>query len=166
MAHWQKSLPNHWKPIWVIVLQLSLDWACQYDHELWPFDLKIYRYLPFFVLHLCMIWFIYLLFKRHIQRYFSYICDGTQMCMRTEEEDGPTPRLQRHRHFVGFLNLPVQAVTRGPPFLRLFRETAPFQSPFYEEHGNKEDHLWMQYQVCWFKTIWVILLQQSIVKYC
>ena len=28
--------------------------ACHYDLDLWPFDSKIYRRLPFFILHLCM----------------------------------------------------------------------------------------------------------------
>ena len=28
--------------------------ACHYDLDLWPFDPKIYRRLPFFILHLCM----------------------------------------------------------------------------------------------------------------
>ena len=28
--------------------------ACHYDLDLWPFDPKIYRCLPFFILHLCM----------------------------------------------------------------------------------------------------------------
>ena len=51
------------------------------------------------------------------------------MCRQTEEEVGPTVGLPRHRH-LGFFNMPVQALTRGHSFLRLFRETAPFQSPF------------------------------------
>ena len=33
---------------------------------------------------------------------------------------------QRHIHFVGFFNVPVQAPTQGHPFIRLFRETTPF----------------------------------------
>ena len=33
---------------------------------------------------------------------------------------------QRHRHFVGFFNVPVQAPTRGHLFIRWFRHTAPF----------------------------------------
>ena len=28
--------------------------ACHFDLDLWPFDPKIYRCLPFFILHLCM----------------------------------------------------------------------------------------------------------------
>ena len=28
--------------------------ACHYDLDLWPFDPKIYRCLPFFIFHLCM----------------------------------------------------------------------------------------------------------------
>ena len=38
------------------------------------------------------------------------------MCRRTEEEVGPTVGLPRHRHFVGFFNVPVQAPTRDQPF--------------------------------------------------
>ena len=36
------------KSIWVIVQQLSIDWTCQYDLDLWSFDPKTYtsRYLP------------------------------------------------------------------------------------------------------------------------
>ena len=52
------------------------------------------------------------------------------MCRQTEEVE-PTVRLPRHRHFVMFLNVPLQALTppstdTGPTFLRLFRETAQF----------------------------------------
>ena len=46
----------------------------------------------------------------------SYTCDGTYMCRRTEEEVGPTVGLPRHRHFVGFFNVPVLAPTRDQPF--------------------------------------------------
>ena len=48
------------------------------------------------------------------------------MCRRTEEEVGPTVGLQRHRHFVGFFNVPVLAPTRTTLFIRWFRHTAPF----------------------------------------
>ena len=37
------------------------------------------------------------------------------MCRRIEEEVEPTVGLPRHRHFVGFFNVPVQAPTRDPP---------------------------------------------------
>ena len=30
--------------------------TCHYDLDLWPFDPKIYRCLPFFILHLCMMY--------------------------------------------------------------------------------------------------------------
>ena len=33
---------------------------------------------------------------------------------------------QRHRHFVGFFNVPVLAPTRDHPFIRWFRHSAPF----------------------------------------
>ena len=45
---------------------------------------------------------------------------------------------QRQRHFVGFFNVPVQAPTRGHPFIRLFRETAPF-SRLLRHAGDTED---------------------------
>ena len=35
---------------------------------------------------------------------------------------------QRHRHFAGFFNVPVQALTRAILFIRLFRENAPCHS--------------------------------------
>ena len=38
------------------------------------------------------------------------------MCRRIEEEVEPTVGLPRHRHFVGFFNVPVQTPTRDPPF--------------------------------------------------
>ena len=37
------------------------------------------------------------------------------MCRRIEEEVEPTVGLPRHRHFVEFFNVPVQAPTRDPP---------------------------------------------------
>ena len=49
------------------------------------------------------------------------------MRRRTEEEVGPTVRLPRHRFFVGFFTLPVQAPTRIYP---LHAYSASFQSPF------------------------------------
>ena len=45
---------------------------------------------------------------------------------------------QRHRHFVGFFNVPVQAPTRATLFIRLFRETAPF-SHLLRHAGDTED---------------------------
>ena len=38
------------------------------------------------------------------------------MCRRTEEGIWPTVGLPRHRHFVGFFNVPVLAPTRDQPF--------------------------------------------------
>ena len=46
---------------------------------------------------------------------------------------GPTVGLPRHRHFVGFLNVPVQAPTS---FLRLFKESAPISLAVYEDKMN------------------------------
>ena len=50
------------------------------------------------------------------------------------------PDSQRNRHLVGFFNVPVQATTRGDPFIRLFRETAPFSRPFYDPPGIRRTH--------------------------
>ena len=71
---------------------------------------------------LCWTVLLLVVAKRHNQRYFSYTCEGTKICRRTEEEVGRTVGLPRHRHFVGFFNVPVH--------LRLFREVVPFQWPF------------------------------------
>ena len=46
---------------------------------------------------------------------------------------------QRHRHFVGFFNVPVQARTWDHP-LQLFRVTAPFQSPFTTRMGIRRTY--------------------------
>ena len=48
------------------------------------------------------------------------------MCRRTEEEVEHTVGLPRHRHFVGFFNVPVQAPTRDPPFYGYFEKPPHF----------------------------------------
>ena len=45
---------------------------------------------------------------------------------------------QRHRHFVGFFNVPVQAPTRDPPFTVIPRNH-PILVSFYDTHGDTED---------------------------
>ena len=47
------------------------------------------------------------------------------MCRQTEEV-GPTVWLPRHRHFVGFSNVPIQAPDTGPPLQRLLRKLSHF----------------------------------------
>ena len=42
---------------------------------------------------------------------------------------------QRHRHFVGFFNVPVQALTRGQPFYTVIPRNCPIQSPFTTRWG-------------------------------
>ena len=37
---------------------------------------------------------------------------------------------QRHRHFKGFFNVPVQAPTRGHPFYTIIPRNHPIKSPF------------------------------------
>ena len=44
----------------------------------------------------------------------------------------------RHRHFAGFFSTCLSYTDMGPPFLRLFRETAPF-SCHLRHAGNTED---------------------------
>ena len=50
---------------------------------------------------------------RHMQRYFSYICDGKDVLAELEKKLYLRRGSQRHRHFVGFFNVPVQAPIRG-----------------------------------------------------
>ena len=52
------------------------------------------------------------------------------MCRRIEEEVGPTVGLPRHRHFVGFFNVPVQAPTRGQPFYTVILRNRPIYFAF------------------------------------
>ena len=42
---------------------------------------------------------------------------------------------QRHRHFVGFFNVPVQAPTRGYPFYTVIPRNRPIWSPFTTRWG-------------------------------
>ena len=62
------------------------------------------------------------------------------MCRRTEEEIGPTVGLPRHRHFVGFFNVPVLAPT-GPTFLYGDSDTPPHLVAFYDHAGDTEVHI-------------------------
>ena len=60
-------------------------------------------------------------------RYLSHICDGEEMCRRTEEEVGPTGRAPNAiGRFIVIFNVPVQAPTRSRAtfYILLFRETA------------------------------------------
>ena len=60
------------------------------------------------------------------------------MCKRNEEEVGPTVGLPRHRHFVGFFNVPVLAPTRDQPFLYGDSDTPPHLVAFYDHAGDTE----------------------------
>ena len=42
---------------------------------------------------------------------------------------------QRHWHFVGFVNVPVQAPTRGHPFYTVIQRNRPIYSPFTTRWG-------------------------------
>ena len=46
---------------------------------------------------------------------------------------------QRHRHFVGFFNVPVLAPDTGPPFLYGDSDTPPHLVVFYDHAGDTED---------------------------
>ena len=60
------------------------------------------------------------------------------MCRRTEEEDGLTVGLPRHRHFVGFFNMLVKAPTRVTLFTVIPRNR-PISVAFYDAHGDTGD---------------------------
>ena len=78
----------------------------------WCVFISTFTYEKWLILELANEWIGSL---RHIQRYFSYTCDGTWMCRPTVEV-GPTVGFPRHRHFVGFFKVPVQAPIRCQPF--------------------------------------------------
>ena len=48
---------------------------------------------------------------------------------------------QRHRHFVGFFNVPVLAPTRDQPFLYGDSDTPPHLVAFYDHAGDTEVHI-------------------------
>ena len=48
---------------------------------------------------------------------------------------GLRSRSQRHRHFVGFFNVPVQAPTRGHPFYMVIPRNRPHLVAFYDTLG-------------------------------
>ena len=60
------------------------------------------------------------------------------MCSRTEEQVGPTVGLPRHRHFIGFFNMPVQAPTQGHPFYGK-SEKPPHSVAIYDAHGDTDN---------------------------
>ena len=53
---------------------------------------------------------------------------------------GPTVGLPRHRHFVGFFNVPVLAPTRDHPFYTVIPTHRPIQSPFTITLGIRRTH--------------------------
>ena len=62
------------------------------------------------------------------------------MCRRIEEEVDPTVGLPRHRHFVGFFNVPVLAPTRDHPFYTVIPTHRPIKSPFTITLGIRRTH--------------------------
>ena len=48
---------------------------------------------------------------------------------------------QRHRHFVGFFNVPVLAPTRDQPFYTGDSDTPPHLVAFYDHAGDTEVHI-------------------------
>ena len=62
------------------------------------------------------------------------------MRMRTKKEVGPVVGLPRHRHFVGFFNVPGRINTdTGPPHLYGYSEKPPHLVAFYDTLGDTED---------------------------
>ena len=47
---------------------------------------------------------------------------------------------QRHRHFIGFFNVPVQAPTRGRPFYTVIPRNHPHLVAFYDTLGIRRTH--------------------------
>ena len=65
---------------------------------------------------------------------------------------------QRHRHFIGLFNVPVQALTRGQPFNTFIPRNRPIESPFtthwgYGGHilggGGRLGYCFTPYQLLW-----------------
>ena len=48
---------------------------------------------------------------------------------------------ERHRHFVGFFNVPVLAPTRDQPFYTVIPDTPPHLVAFYDHAGDTEVHI-------------------------
>ena len=67
-----------------------------------------------------------------------YMWRHIYICRQTEEEVGPTVGLPGHRHFVGFFYVPIQAPTRGQPFMVIPRNR-PISVAFYDAHGDTMD---------------------------
>ena len=68
---------------------------------------------------------------RHMQRYFSPICGlNKKLYLRSGS--------RRHRHFAGFLNVPVLHRHGTTLFIRWFRHIAPF-SRLLRDAGDTED---------------------------
>ena len=57
------------------------------------------------------------------------------MCRRTEKKLDLRSGSQRHRHFVGFFNVPVRAPTRDQPFYAVIPTHRPYKSPFTTRWG-------------------------------
>ena len=57
--------------------------------------------------------------------YLHYLLTDPRMCKRTEEEVDLRLVSHRHRHFVWFFNVPVQAPTRGQPIYTVIPRNRP-----------------------------------------
>ena len=62
------------------------------------------------------------------------------MCRRIEEEIEPTVGLPRHRHSVGFFNVPVQTPTRDPPFYGYSEKPPHFSRLLRSRMGIRRTH--------------------------
>ena len=56
---------------------------------------------------------------------------------RTDEKVRPTVRLTRHRHFVGFVNVSVQAPTQGHPFYGYSQKLTHFSRHLRRARGYR-----------------------------
>ena len=63
---------------------------------------------------------------------------------------------QRHRHFVGFFNVPVLAPTRDEPFYTVIPTHRPIQSPFTITLGICSEDMYVIISIgkCIFQSVW------------
>ena len=120
-----------------MVMSVNLSGSPSVSHSLLHFSPTCFDIALKFCIFLSWVELIGVL--RHMQRYFSHICDGTDnyaggLKKKLDLRSGS----QRHRHFVRFFNVPVQAPTRDHPFIRWLRHTAPI-SRLLRSHWDTED---------------------------
>ena len=70
----------------------------------------------------------------------SVIYVTAHRCAGGQKKLGLRPGSQRHRHFVGFFNVPVLAPTREYPFYTVIPTHRPIKSPFTITLGIRRTH--------------------------